>query len=326
MTNTEFSIIERFFARRQKTRSDVVLGIGDDCALLAVPAGKTLAVSMDLLVCGVHFRAADDPAAVGHKALAVNLSDLAAQGAEPAWATLGLALPAPDEIWLSAFCDGFFALADRYAVQLVGGDTTRGPLTIAVQVHGFTGAGKTGDLRRDGACPGDHIFVTGTLGDAGLALQHASPEPENVHFAHLLNRLQRPTPRVQQGLDLRGVASAAIDISDGLAQDLGHILQRSGSGAILNVDALPLSAALRAVITNDETGTKALGLALSAGDDYELCFTVPPARLAELERISRSWDCGCTPVGLIETEPGLRCSRGDGSPFRPNKGGYEHFS
>ncbi len=222
MPVSEFTLIDRYFAGRFPRRTDVVLGIGDDCALLAAPAGVCLAVTLDMLVGGVHFMADADPAGVGHKALAVNLSDLAAIGAEPAWITLGLSLPEPDERWLENFCQGLFALAAQFQVQLVGGDTTRGPLTIAIQAHGFVPPQQA--LRRDGARPGDAICVTGTPGDAGLGLAIAQGRcsAPSGHAAYLRQRLERPMPRIRQGLELRGLAGAAIDISDGLAQDLGH--------------------------------------------------------------------------------------------------------
>ncbi|MFO1352685.1 MAG: thiamine-phosphate kinase, partial [Gammaproteobacteria bacterium] len=244
MAASEFDLIERYFARQAVMRPDVPLGIGDDCALLAAPPGRLLAVSIDMLVAGVHFFADADPEGIGHKALAVNLSDLAAAGAEPAWVTLALALPAPDDAWLARFCAGFFGLAARHGVQLVGGDTTRGPLTIAVQAHGFVDPAQA--LRRDGARVGDAVFVTGTPGDAGLALAAARNEVAIADLdqrRYLDARLQRPTPRLRQGRDLAGLASAAIDVSDGLAQDLSHILKRSGVGARLRGGRVALTAA-----------------------------------------------------------------------------------
>lgn len=321
MAASEFELIARQLARQGLNRDDVTLGIGDDCALLSVPFGEQLAVTLDMLVAGVHFLVDSDPVGLGHKALAVNLSDLAAMGAVPAWFTLGLTLPTADERWLADFCRGLFTLANQHRVQLVGGDLTRGPLTIAIQAHGFVPAAQA--LRRDGARPGDLICVTGTPGDAALALagiqgQLALPV---THEAYLRQRLERPTPRLRQGLELRRLASAAIDVSDGLAQDLGHILERSGVGARLEVDRLPRSVALAASVAA-ETG---IVLALSGGDDYELCFTVPPAHQAVLQARAADWDCGCTVIGQIEAKRGLRCYRADGTGYALERVGYDHF-
>jgi thiamine-monophosphate kinase len=322
MAESEFALIERFFAAAKLERPDVVLGVGDDCALLAVPAGRQLAVSLDVLVADRHFFADADPEGIGHKALAVNLSDLAAMGAEPAWATLGLTLPEADAGWLDGFCRGFFSLARQHGVQLVGGDTTRGPLAIAVQVHGFVEPGRA--LRRDGARADDRIFVTGTPGDAGLALAAARGEIEvsAPGAAYLRQRMERPVPRIGPGRDLVGLASAAIDVSDGLAQDLGHILRRSGVGARIDIDRLPASAALSAILDGDAR----VQTILSGGDDYELCFTVPPERLALLRERAAGWDCRCTEIGVIDTEPGLRCRRYDGSILQLERTGHDHFA
>lgn len=322
MPTSEFSLIDRYFAAHGLHRPDVALGIGDDCALLIPPVDQQLVVTMDTLVADVHFFAAADPEGLGHKALAVNLSDLAAMGAVPAWATLALTLPRADEDWLDRFCRGLFALADRYGVQLVGGDTTHGPTTvITLQAHGFIPPGLA--LRRDGAIPGDGIYITGTPGDAGLALAAAfgkvTVAPE--YRDDVRQRLERPEPRITQGLTLRGVASAAIDVSDGLAQDLGHILERSRVGARLEVDRLPLSPALTASLDRDA----AIVTALASGDDYELCFTVPPERAAQLEAAAAGWECRCTGIGVIAAEPGLRLIRADGSPFHLERLGYDHF-
>ncbi len=322
MSISEFTLIKRYFASQSLVRPDVLLGIGDDCALLKVPPGESLAVTLDLLVAGTHFLPAADPAGVGHKSLAVNLSDLAAMGAVPAWITLGLSLPEADETWLAGFCRGLFQLAAQYQVQLVGGDTTRGPLTITIQAHGFVPPDKA--LRRDGARPGDVVCVTGTLGDAGLGLAIAKNQisvPAD-HADYLRTRLERPVPRLRQGLELRGLASAAIDISDGLAQDLGHILECSGVGARINVDRLPRSSALAACL---DTAT-AVSLALASGDDYELCFTIPPRQLEQVHTFAAGWDCACTEIGVIKVEPGLHCQREDGTPYTMPRLGYDHFA
>ncbi len=323
MPISEFTLIDRYFSAPRRCRADVALGVGDDCALLIPPAGQHLAVTTDTLVAGVHFFADADPAGLGHKALAVSLSDLAAMGATPAWALLALTLPGVDEAWLGRFCQGLFALADRYAVQLVGGDTTCGPaILLTLQAQGFIPPGLA--LRRAGAQPGDAVYVTGALGDAGLALAAALGRVQVAaeYQADIRQRLERPEPRIAQGLALRGVASAAIDVSDGLAQDLGHILQRSRVGARLDVDCLPLSGALTASLDRPA----ALRAALTGGDDYELCFTAPPARAAQLAALAAHWDCACTQIGVITAESGLRLHRADGSVFPLEQAGYNHFA
>lgn len=316
----EFDLIERYFTRASR-RADVILGIGDDAALLRLPAGQELAVTVDTLVAGVHFPPQATPAAIGHKALAVNLSDLAAMGAQPAWVTLALTLPQPDPAWLDVFAQGFFALAESCAVELIGGDTTRGPLSITVQALGMVPAGAA--LRRDGAQPGDLIFVTGTVGDAalGLALWNQAQGPDDPHRAFVLDRLHRPSPRLEAGLLLRGIASAAIDISDGLVADLGHICARSGTGACIELAQLPCSASFLALTTADARAR----LALSGGDDYELCFTVPPARLAQLEAQAMRFTPGWTCIGQIETGSRVRCLQADGREFLLEDAGYDHF-
>ncbi len=313
----EFDLIRRYFAGRGVRRDDVPLGIGDDAALLTPPLSQLLAVTVDTLHSGVHFDAGIPAADLGHKALAVNLSDLAAMGAEPAWATLALSLPQVDEAWLTAFAEGFFALAERHGVQLVGGDTTRGPLSVTVQVQGFVPQEKA--LTRCGARPGDHVFVTGSLGDAGagLAIEQGRLEFTGPPADFLLARLHRPTPRVGAGLGLRGLATAAIDISDGLAQDLGHILTASGVGAVLDIDHLPLSNALLASGID-----RPWRLAVSAGDDYELCFTVPAdAGLS----VSDGLGCPVTCIGRITAEPGQRWQDVAGVPCEPPPRGWDHF-
>ncbi|MGH8471934.1 MAG: thiamine-phosphate kinase, partial [Gammaproteobacteria bacterium] len=261
----------------------------------------------------VHFSDDYSPGDIGYKALAVNLSDLAAMAAQPAWATLALTLPRADEGWIADFARGFFDLAEAHGVALVGGDLTRGPLTITVCVYGFAPTGLS--LRRNGACPGDEIFVTGTLGDAALCLADL-PSP---HRAYLERRLRRPTPRVAEGLSLRGLASAGIDLSDGLAADLGHLLIQSGCGATVYLERLPLSPALRIL---DDSGRRR-ALAVAGGDDYELCFTVPPSLRPMLE--SRWRGAPMTPIGRIEARPGLRWICPDGSAYHPPREGYRHF-
>lgn len=299
----EFELIDHFFAQQTQNRSDVMLGIGDDAALLQAPANQLLVTTTDTLISGVHFPIDTSPYDIGYKALAVNLSDLAAMGAEPAWVTLALTLPEANTQWLQEFTRGFFALASRYNVQLVGGDTTRGALSITVQAFGFVPPNRA--LRRSGAKPGDAIYVTGNLGDAGFALQQKM-EP-------FLVRLNRPEPRIETGLALRDIATSAIDISDGLVADLGHILKASGVGASLDVPVLPISSELLAAVGLE----KAWQLALTAGDDYELCFTAPP---------DKPIDCG-TLIGHIEVATGLRLYLSDKKPFKlfEEEEGYRHF-
>jgi len=314
---SELRLIAEHFARLGADRPDVRLGVGDDCALLQVAAGCELAVSIDTLVSGVHFLSDSDPEGLGHKALAVGLSDLAAMGAEPAWATLALTLPAADDGWISAFARGFAALASAHRVALVGGDLTQGPLSMTVQVHGLVPAGQ--GIRRSGARPGDLVCVSGTLGDAGLALtllQEGAPVA-----ADLRERLERPTPRVALGLALRGLATAMIDLSDGLAADLGHILAASGLGAEVELARLPLSPALARQVAECE----AWGLPVASGDDYELCFTVPPARARALAVAARRACCPVAVIGRVRSLSGLVFTRPDGTPWQPQRLGYDHF-
>ncbi len=316
----EFELIRDYFARQPVTRADVVVGIGDDAAVLELPVDRQLVVSTDMLVAGVHFPQETAPAAVGYKALAVNLSDLAAMGASPAWFTLNLSLPAADPVWLRAFCAGLFDLAGAFGLQLVGGDTTRGPLTIGIQIAGFVPHGQA--LLRSGARPGDGIYVTGWLGDAALGLmclreQLRLPESDR---AQVLQRLERPTPRVHEGEALRGLASACIDISDGLVADLGHVLEASGVGAQVELATLPLSAVYQAV-----RGQVGWNPAVARGDDYELCFTVPAQRQPALEALAAQFDCAIRRIGVIEARPGLRLVEPSGAAFRPDIPGFDHF-
>lgn len=314
----EFGIIERFFKRQAVRRDDVVLGIGDDAAVVDPASDGDWVVTTDVLVNGVHFPESTDPRSVGHKALAVNLSDIAAMGAEPAWATMGLTLPGVEEHWLEEFASGFLALAEEFNVQLIGGDTTHGPLTIAVQLIGRTGG--IGHLSRGGARTGDSIYVSGTLGDAALALQIeggvlAAGESDRGYF---MDRLNRPSPRVALGRAMVGHATAAIDISDGLAADLGHLCRSSGVGAEVNVDAVPVSAHYRRHLA-----TVGWDPALSFGDDYELCFTVAPENDRMVENAAREADVGVARIGRV-TGSGVRWMRGN-QPYPVSEDGYRHF-
>jgi len=314
---SEFDLIRNHFSRIGGRRADVAVGVGDDCALLRVPQGYELAASIDTLVAGVHFYPDCDPEGLGHKSLAVGLSDLAAMGAEPAWATLSLTLPESDAAWLDAFSRGFARLARKHGVALVGGDTTRGPLTITVQVHGVVPTA-TAVLRRS-ARPGDLVWVSGTLGDAGLALCLLEAGESISEF--LRGRLERPTPRVELGLALRGIATAMIDLSDGLAADLGHVLAASGVGAEIRLPDLPLSREVSDRLAADADWE----LPLAAGDDYELCFCVPEQERARIMALTERLGIRIQAVGRIRPEAGLRCLREDGSVRDLGQSGYDHF-
>jgi thiamine-monophosphate kinase len=320
-SGTEFDLIRRYFTGLGTARPDVELGVGDDAALLRLPPGKLLAVSVDTLVSGIHFLPSASPEGLGHKALAVNLSDLAAMGAEPAWATLALTLPAADESWLRGFAGGFAALAKRYGIALIGGDTTRGPLSITVQVQGLVPEGAA--LRRSGAKVGDGIYVTGELGDAALCLKlmqrGAELPPE---YEALRHRLERPQPRVEAGLALRDLANSAIDISDGLVADLGHVLDASAVGASLELSRLPLSRHF----TRWLAGSGDWAPALVGGDDYELCFTAPPEREPQLQCLATELGLALSRVGSVEAAPGLRVRLPDGTPWPIERPGFDHFA
>ncbi len=297
-------------------------GIAGTAHVHAFDTALELVIAIDTLVDGVHFSAGTAPADVGFKALAVNLSDLAAMGADPLAARASLNHPQHGEEhgrrWLAGFEEGLGALAKRLGVSAARPLTARGPLCVTVEALGSVPRGMA--LRRDGAAPGDRILVTGTLGNAGLALATDSAAMTRKARAWLQARLSRPEPRVEVGIALRGLASATIDISDGLVADLGHILTASGAGARLTVEDLPLSRMLAEMLPRE----RAWGLALSSGDDYELCFTVAPDRLAEVEHRLRSFACGFAPIGTITADGGLQCLRANGSHYDPGPG-YRHF-
>src|SRR5262245_12655922 len=317
---SEQALIERFFAGRGPARDDVVLGIGDDAAIMRVPPGAELVATVDAIVEGVHFLAGADAADVGWRALAVNLSDLAAMGAEPAWALLALVMPAADERWLTRFTHGFFELAKKYGVALVGGDTNRGPLCVTVQVHGSVPAGAA--LTRSGARPGDQLYVTGTLGDAaaGLAVLRDARQGESVGDEELQRRFLRPEPRVREGLGLRGLASAAIDVADGLGVEAGRLARASGVGLEIELERVPTSGVLRAALAEAD----AHALALGGGDDYELLFTISPEHAVELARVSGGWSCGCTRIGRVVAEPGVHVQL-HGRAVPVVNAGFQHF-
>jgi len=313
----EFELIERI-RLRVASRADVLLGIGDDAALLRVPEGHDLVVATDTLNAGVHFPHDTVPSAIGWKALAVNLSDLAAMAARPAWCTLSLSLPHADEAWLDGFVEGFLRLAAQHGIALVGGDTTRGPLSVCVTAHGLVERG--GGLRRDAARSGDDIWVTGTLGDAAAAL--AQLQAGGVADPALRARLDRPEPRVGFGMALASLAHACIDVSDGLLQDLGHVCRASGVGAEVDVDRLPASPALVARSSGDTLrGEQACG-----GDDYELCFTALPQAADAIAAITAANGTPATRIGRIVGGSGVRALRADRSEWQPPRSGYAHFA
>jgi thiamine-monophosphate kinase len=321
----EFELIRRFFIRDEKSRreSGVILGIGDDAALLDLPKGTDLVAAVDTIVAGRHFPEDADARSVGHRALAVNLSDIAAMGATPLWATLALTMPSVDPDWLTRFAAGFLDLADAHAVALVGGDTTRGPLSISVQILGHVPHGAA--LRRSGAQAGDLLAVSGTLGDAaaGLAILKASSRRagSSCEVDELIRRFEYAEPRVRLGLSARGIASAAMDLSDGLVGDLPKLALASGLAARVSVDLLPLSAAMKAAVNPNQ----ALDWALAGGDDYELLFAVHPERFAELKAAADRLNLMLTTIGELSVGASVTWSR-NGKEFVPSVSGFDHFA
>jgi thiamine-monophosphate kinase len=332
----EFELIQRYFTR---PTPNAVLGVGDDCAVLQLGAGMQMAISTDMLVAGRHFFPDVDPRTLGHKALAVNLSDLAACGARPMAFTLALALPTANATWLQAFSEGLLTLADAHACELIGGDTTQVPLNICITVFGEVPAGPPGGtgtqaILRSGARMGHDIYVSGTLGDARLALEALQGRlqlPADV-LATARQRLEQPTPRVALGLALRGIASAAADVSDGLLGDLGHILQRSGVGATLDTS---VATQLIAACANSTGASSqfclnirpqtALQCVLSGGDDYELVFTAPASLRAAVQAASSASDTPVTRIGQIDSALGLRLVDGHGAPVANTYASFDHF-
>ncbi len=315
---SEFSLIEKYFTRPAPT---AVLGVGDDAALIAISPGINMAVSTDMLVAGTHFYPDADPFLLGRKTLAVNISDMAAMGAVPRWATLALSLPEENEAWLAKFSKGFFSMAESSGVELVGGDTTRGPLTLSVTIMGVVPLGQA--LRRDGARIGDEIWVSGKLGDAALALAHLQGKNrlEDADYQRVSSALHDPKPRVALGLALRSIAHSAIDVSDGLLADLGHILEQSRVGAEIHFDQLPVSECVQ------QFSAQAFGkrCVMAGGDDYELCFTAPVEMRARIQQISDELNLPLTIIGRI-----IRGNRGkvlaqDGTEIQLEKSGYDHF-
>lgn len=313
----EFDLIARI-RQRAASRGDVILGIGDDAAVVRVPPHRLLVVATDTLNSGVHFPEETAPADIGWKALAVNLSDLAAMGAQPAWCTLSLSLPRDDAAWVDGFLDGFLALAAMHDVSLVGGDTTRGALSVCVTAHGLVAPGQ--ELRRDGARLGDAVWVSGTLGDAAAAL--AQWRTGAATDSALRMRLDRPVPRVTLGARLGDLASACIDLSDGLLADLGHVCAASGVGAEVDIDALPASPALAAAFAGDARRH----MQAAGGDDYELCFTAPPDACKRILAQASQADVPVTQIGRIIAGSGVRAMLADGDEWRPAHRGYAHFA
>lgn len=317
MSLGEFDLIARYFTRPAR---QAVLGVGDDCALLAPKPGMQWAITTDLLLEGRHFLPTVAPQRLGHKSLAVNLSDLAACGARPVACTLALSMPAVDEAFLAGFAQGLYALADAHGCELVGGDTTRGPLTIGITAFGEVPAGQA--LLRSGASAGDDLYVSGTLGEARLALEvfRGRVALDGGEFAAARRALEEPVPRVGLGTALRGIASAAIDLSDGLIGDLGHVLQRSGVGARLDVDAVPCGASLQR-----QPLALRRACTLAGGDDYELLFTAPAARRDAVQQAAQRGGVAVTRIGLIEAEPGLRLVDAAGQALADSFRSFDHF-
>jgi thiamine-monophosphate kinase len=316
---SEFELIRRYFARAARTAA---LGVGDDCALVRAPAGLVLALTTDMLVEGIHFLPGTDARRLGHKVLAANLSDLAAMGADPRWFLLALAVPDADEAWLAAFADGLFGLADGHAIELIGGDTTRGQRTVCITAIGTLPPGYA--LRRDTAMAGEDLWLSGSTGDAALGLAHAQGRVALDADArrHCLARLETPAPRVGLGQKLRGLAGAAIDVSDGLLADLDHVVAQSRVGAEVKYDALPRSAALRAC-PDRALADECL---LAGGDDYELVFTAPAARRAEVEAAGAAAGVPVTRIGRVVADaPGVRLLDAERRPIGIARRGFDHF-
>jgi thiamine-monophosphate kinase len=327
----EFDLIKKYFTP-EGWRKDVSLGVGDDCALLAPPAGKQLAVTVDTLVSGVHFPVETSPADIAYKSIAVSLSDLAAMGAEPAWVTLALTLPEISSDWLRSFADSFRETLDEYNVQLVGGDTTQGPLAITVQATGFVDSDVV--MRRDNAEPDDLIYVTGTLGDAALGLElRSSQEQVDKKIRDLcLNRLNRPVPRVSFAQAATKYCNCAIDISDGLVADLGHIISASHCSAEIYIEKVPVSKELKEHFVDSTAANKEIYLTkvLAGGDDYELCMTIPESQATFLVSLAESMNLPLTCIGKVDSESNskdheLRIIDVNGQRYIPGKTGFEHF-
>lgn len=315
----EFELIKRYFYQSARAFG-VQMGIGDDCALLQPPEGKVIAVSMDTLVGGIHFPRNADPELIAERALRVNLSDLAAMGAEPLWFTLGLTMPKVDERWMEGFARGLFAVADEHNIALVGGDTTRGPLAITIQVHGAVESDYA--LMRANARVGDLVYVTGNVGDAAAALAVIRQELTvgKSAFNYFMSHYYRPQPRIKEAKMLRGISQCAIDISDGLLADLGHICEESGVGARIDLERIPVSTALNKVAEAEQIAD----WALAGGDDYQLCFTVAPDKLGQVQALIDSGKLHANAIGEIVKGSGVDVLL-EGEVFEPKRRGYNHF-
>ncbi|MGL1955922.1 MAG: thiamine-phosphate kinase [Colwellia sp.] len=317
----EFELIKNFFTEQSVKRKDVALGIGDDCAVVEPPKNQSIVITTDTLVAGVHFPLTTSPRAIGHKAIAVNLSDIAAMGAKPSWISLAITLPEVDQKWLTEFSQGVFELCEYYNVELIGGDTTQGPLSITITAQGLVPSGKY--LTRAGAKAGDWLYVTGELGSAALALQHINGKValQEADILEMQTKLDYPNPRVLAGQTLREFASSAIDLSDGLISDLGHLCKTSDVGANIVLDALPLSTILRAALPRDEANS----LALVGGDDYELLFTVAEDNKVGMETALSHAGTTITCIGQINTSRSITTTLNN-KPVPINTSGFEHFS
>lgn len=316
----ESELLERYFLSKQSPDNNLALGIGDDAAVITVPEDKQLVVSTDTLVSGVHFHHLDNAEDIGYKALAVNLSDMAAMGAEPKWVSLSLTIPEINNDWLKSFSSGFFQLANEHFITLIGGDLCRGPLSITIHIQGLVSNNKY--LTRSGAKSGDRIYVTGSLGDAGIALKLENKDLDDADYQYVRSRLLRPVPRVAAGLKLNEYVNSMIDLSDGLFQDLNYILKASQSGADLFVDKIPLSQSICNLVPYDE----ALALALGSGDDYELCFTAAADLEPSILNLSGRINCPITMIGEINDSKKLKLLKEDGQEFRLKRSGFQHFS
>jgi thiamine-monophosphate kinase len=316
----EFKLIDAFFKKAALTRKDVIFGIGDDAACLEVPVGHHLLVSTDTLVAEVHFLSTWDPYAIAWKAVMVNVSDMAAMAAEPCWMSLALTLPTLDLQWLERFTKGLHAALRQYNIALIGGDTTRGPLSMTLTIHGLVPAGKA--VRRSGAKPGDEIWVSGELGAAAQAVKFLdqAQQIDSNDFAQLLQKLQYPNPRIDLIPLLQQFASSAIDISDGLSGDLYHICEESDVGACLDLMSIPVHP-----LVKNYQKEKAVNLALHGGDDYELCFTIPTSQHDSFLQALKEYKLNCYQVGVIENEKGLRGSYKRGQVQTISSRGYSHF-
>lgn len=317
---SEFDLIAKYFTRPARS---ALLGVGDDCALVESTPGEVLSITTDMLVEGTHFLPGADANLLGHKSLAVNLSDLAAMGATPRWFTLSLALPEVNEAWLAAFAEGLFALADEQGIELIGGDTTRGPLTISITAIGSAPEGQA--LRRDGAKVGDDVWLSGYTGDAALGLAHLQGRVVLLGgaAAHCIQRLHQPQPHIALGKQLRGIAASAVDVSDGLLADLGHILERSGVGAEIDFEMLPRSAALSAC-PDRALATTSL---LAGGDDYELIFTAPTSQRAGVVAAARAAGIAVMRIGrIVAGGPVPVLLDAQGKPMAVQQYGFDHFA